>query len=141
MSIKWLLQIRIYFIFFIVRMLSHAFFPLASSISSEVVRVDDDAPFSPSLINSAIFLISSSMHVNTFAVNYRGHHFMQSLIENKPLLLCLSIVSGITLLAAAQLSPDITAMLELVPFTPDVPLFFPFPNFCTNMNLFSAVPK
>jgi len=78
--------------------------------------VDLDAPFKPTLINSAVFLISTTMHVSTFAVNYRGHPFMQSLWENKPLLYCLSVVGGITALAASQLSPEFTTMLELVPF-------------------------
>jgi hypothetical protein len=79
-----------------------------------------DAPFKPTLINSAVFLISSTMHVSTFAVNYRGHPFMQSLWENKPLLYCLAAVGCITAMAASQVSPEITAMLELVPFSDEV---------------------
>jgi len=89
---------------------------VAMEVDTEPIEVDLDAPFKPTLINSAVFLISTTMHVSTFAVNYRGHPFMQSLWENKPLLYCLSVVGGITALAASQLSPEFTTMLELVPF-------------------------
>lgn len=64
------------------------------------------------------------MHVSTFAVNYRGHPFMQSLWENKPLLYCLAIVGGITALAASQILPEFTETLELVPFDNEVCFHF-----------------
>jgi cation-transporting ATPase 13A1 len=44
-----------------------------------------DAKFSPNLLNTAVFLISTSMQIATFAVNYEGHPFMDSLIENRSL--------------------------------------------------------
>lgn len=91
--------------------------------NSEPVEIDLDAPFKPTLINSAVFLISSTMHVSTFAVNYRGHPFMQSLWENKPLLYCLAIVGGITAMAASQLFPEFSETLELVPFDDEVSTF------------------
>eukprot|EP00011_Vannellida_sp_DIVA3-517-6-12_P012844 CAMPEP_0114609380 /NCGR_PEP_ID=MMETSP0168-20121206/3060_1 /TAXON_ID=95228 ORGANISM="Vannella sp., Strain DIVA3 517/6/12" /NCGR_SAMPLE_ID=MMETSP0168 /ASSEMBLY_ACC=CAM_ASM_000044 /LENGTH=1171 /DNA_ID=CAMNT_0001820299 /DNA_START=63 /DNA_END=3576 /DNA_ORIENTATION=- len=95
----------------------HAF---AKELSPVVEEVDVDAPFAPSLINSAVFLISSCMQVSTFAVNYRGRPFMESLWENKPLRMCLCAVGAVTVLAALQVSPAFTEMLELVEFAPEV---------------------
>eukprot|EP01104_Vermistella_antarctica_P000712 TRINITY_DN10837_c0_g1_i1.p1 TRINITY_DN10837_c0_g1~~TRINITY_DN10837_c0_g1_i1.p1 ORF type:complete len:1312 (-),score=284.26 TRINITY_DN10837_c0_g1_i1:16-3951(-) len=77
--------------------------------------VDLEADFEPSLVNSVVFLISSAMQVITFAVNYEGHPFMQSLLENKPLQIGLAITASITLLAASELLPFFNEFLELVP--------------------------
>ena len=55
--------------------------------------IDPDADFSPNLVNSAVFLISCAMQVTTFAVNYQGHPFMQSLPENKGIVrVCLFVL-------------------------------------------------
>mgnify|MGYP005998795319 CR=1 FL=1 len=64
---------------------------------------------------------------------------MQSLWENKPLLYCLSLVGGITVLAASQLSPEFTEMLELVPFNNEVSKL-PTPK-GTQSNTTNTVPK
>lgn len=47
--------------------------------------VDLEAKFSPSLLNSAIFLISLSQQVNTFSVNYVGEPFREAMSQNKAL--------------------------------------------------------
>lgn len=67
-----------------------------NSTDSEVVE-----EFKPNVVNSAVFIISMTLQICTFAVNYRGRPFMENLIENKPLLystlgtvmviLCLSV--------------------------------------------------
>ncbi|KAN0022181.1 hypothetical protein ACTFIU_004352 [Dictyostelium citrinum] len=79
-------------------------------------RPDPDSPFAPNLLNSAVFLMSNAMQVATFAVNYKGHPFMQSLSENKPLLYALSFVWGLGLLLATEIIPPLNTMLELVEF-------------------------
>ncbi|EAL60854.1 hypothetical protein DDB_G0293004 [Dictyostelium discoideum AX4] len=79
-------------------------------------RPDPDSPFAPNLLNSAVFLMSNAMQVATFAVNYKGHPFMQSLSENKPLLYALSFVWGLGLLLATEIIPPLNSMLELVEF-------------------------
>ncbi|KAN0050509.1 hypothetical protein ACTA71_003635 [Dictyostelium dimigraforme] len=79
-------------------------------------RPDPDSPFAPNLLNSAVFLMSNAMQVATFAVNYKGHPFMQSLSENKPLLYALSFVWGLGLLLATEIMPPLNSMLELVEF-------------------------
>lgn len=44
-----------------------------------------DGAFSPSVVNTAVFLLSTVVQINIFATNYQGHPFMQSLAEHKPL--------------------------------------------------------
>eukprot|EP00027_Filamoeba_sp_ATCC50430_P010087 CAMPEP_0168541394 /NCGR_PEP_ID=MMETSP0413-20121227/794_1 /TAXON_ID=136452 /ORGANISM="Filamoeba nolandi, Strain NC-AS-23-1" /LENGTH=644 /DNA_ID=CAMNT_0008571207 /DNA_START=889 /DNA_END=2823 /DNA_ORIENTATION=- len=86
----------------------------AKSYSSE--PVDPDSEFKPSLVNSGVFLISSAMHVATFAVNHQGHPFMENLWENKPLRFCLSVTWFFSLFLAMELSPEMNEYFELVPF-------------------------
>eukprot|EP01087_Luapelamoeba_hula_P017137 TRINITY_DN5378_c0_g2_i1.p1 TRINITY_DN5378_c0_g2~~TRINITY_DN5378_c0_g2_i1.p1 ORF type:complete len:1197 (-),score=199.95 TRINITY_DN5378_c0_g2_i1:147-3737(-) len=74
--------------------------------------------FRPTLVNSAIFLISVAMQVTTFAVNYKGTPFMQSIFDNKRLLFTLGATGGWTMVLAAQLIPEMNEYFELVPFPP-----------------------
>lgn len=48
--------------------------------------------FSPSLMNSALFFLSTTQQISTFLVNYIGRPFRESLLENKKLLGCLGIL-------------------------------------------------
>jgi len=48
-------------------------------------KPDPDANFEANVVNSSAFLIMSSIQIVTFAVNYEGHPFMQSITENKKL--------------------------------------------------------
>jgi cation-transporting ATPase 13A1 len=81
-------------------------------------KVDLDGDFEPSLLNSAIYLISLSMQVSTFAINYQGHPFRESLRENRTLYNGLVIVGGIAFCGATELFPEMNAWLQLVPFPP-----------------------
>jgi len=82
--------------------------------------VDLEKAFEPSLVNSAVYLISINMQISTFAINYQGHPFMQSLSENRPLRNCLLLVAGFTYMAAIQIIPGVNYMLEIVDFSPAV---------------------
>ncbi|KAG5859471.1 haloacid dehalogenase-like ATPase [Encephalitozoon hellem] len=48
--------------------------------------------FSPSLMNSALFFLSTTQQISTFLVNYIGRPFRESLLENKKLLGCLGVL-------------------------------------------------
>ncbi|KYQ92744.1 putative cation-transporting ATPase [Tieghemostelium lacteum] len=77
---------------------------------------DLDSPFKATLVNSAVFLIRIAMQIATFAVNYKGHPFMQSLRENKPLLYVLSSIWGLCILLSMEAIPYLNETFELVPF-------------------------
>eukprot|EP00058_Branchiostoma_floridae_P006964 XP_002592452.1 hypothetical protein BRAFLDRAFT_68938 [Branchiostoma floridae] len=78
--------------------------------------VDLEKDFEPSVLNSTVYLISMMMQVNTFAVNYKGHPFMESLRENKALLY--SLFFSIISLAALTMGlvPEVAQQFEIVDF-------------------------
>jgi manganese-transporting P-type ATPase len=79
-----------------------------------------DAEFAPDIVNSAVFLLSSSMQLSTFTINYQGHPFMQSIKENKGLYYCIMTIAGILIMAASELSADFNTWFDLVLFPIDV---------------------
>lgn len=83
-----------------------------SSIEGGFVPPKPGAPFAPNVVNTCLFLVSSSLSLTTFAVNYRGHPFMQSLRENNALLKCLG--AGYLVLVIGALG-ILTIPLQLSP--------------------------
>ena len=81
--------------------------------------IDLERTFEPGLLNSAIYLISLSMQVSTFAVNYKGHPFRESLRENTYLYRGLLAVGGVAVAGATEFVPEFNEWLQLVPFPAD----------------------
>eukprot|EP00164_Ancoracysta_twista_P001172 GFYU01001542.1.p1 GENE.GFYU01001542.1~~GFYU01001542.1.p1 ORF type:complete len:117 (-),score=34.87 GFYU01001542.1:123-473(-) len=81
--------------------------------------VDLEADFKPNIVNTVVYLISTSMQVSTFAINYRGYPFTQRLTENKVLFYALVFSFLFVFAAAADVSPDLSEMVELVPLPND----------------------
>lgn len=77
--------------------------------------VDLDAKFTPSLLNSAVFLISLSQQVNTFSVNYVGEPFRESMSQNKALYYGLLSCFGVAFAGATELMPELNSWLQLTP--------------------------
>ncbi|TPX34013.1 hypothetical protein SmJEL517_g03262 [Synchytrium microbalum] len=82
-------------------------------------KFDLDAEFHPNLLNSGIYLVSLIMQISTFAINYQGHPFRESIRENKPLWNGLISVTCIACLAASELFPTLNDWMQLVPFPGD----------------------
>lgn len=78
--------------------------------------VDLEADFEPSLLNTGVFLISCCMQISTFAINYRGHPFMEGLTDNQSLLWSLVAASSVTFVGALQISETFNYYFELYPF-------------------------
>uniref|UniRef100_A0A8R1XXK9 Cation-transporting ATPase n=1 Tax=Onchocerca volvulus TaxID=6282 RepID=A0A8R1XXK9_ONCVO len=77
-------------------------------------KVDLEAEFKPNLLNSAVYLMALALQVATFAVNYRGHPFMESLLENKPMLYSLLFSGSAVFALASGISPELLEKFELV---------------------------
>ena len=61
---------------------------------------DLEKEFQPNLLNSTVYIISMFLQVATFAINYRGHPFMESLTENRSLLYSLAGAGGFVVMIA-----------------------------------------
>ncbi|KND87100.1 Manganese-transporting ATPase 1 [Tolypocladium ophioglossoides CBS 100239] len=79
--------------------------------------LDLEAEFEPSLLNSAIYLLQLIQQVSTFAINYQGRPFRESLSENKAMFYGILGVSGLAFVCALELMPEINEGMKLVPFT------------------------
>ena len=55
----------------------------ASHSAREKPTLLEDRKFAPNIINTVVFLISTTQQAATFMINYTGAPFMQPLIENK----------------------------------------------------------
>uniref|UniRef100_A0A1I8AK79 Cation-transporting ATPase n=1 Tax=Steinernema glaseri TaxID=37863 RepID=A0A1I8AK79_9BILA len=77
-------------------------------------KVDLEAKFSPNLLNSCVYVMAMALQVATFAVNYRGRPFMESLSENRPMLYSVLFSGSAVFLLASGVSPEMTTQFELV---------------------------
>ncbi|XP_014637178.1 PREDICTED: manganese-transporting ATPase 13A1 isoform X3 [Ceratotherium simum simum] len=82
--------------------------------------VDLYKEFEPSLVNSTVYIMAMAMQMATFAINYKGPPFMESLPDNRPLVwsLAVSLLAIVGLLLGS--SPDFNSQFGLV----DIPVEF-----------------
>lgn len=80
-------------------------------------QIDLDKTFSPSLLNTAMFLIQLSQQVSTFAVNYIGRPFRQAITENKGMYYGLLGVSFLVVSGATEFIPELNQGMQFVPMT------------------------
>lgn len=84
-------------------------------VFSDVSEVDVEAKFAPNLLNTVVYLMSMTLQVSTFLVNYRGRPFMESLMENRPLLYSIGIsLCGLFALASNSLPSDVQEQFQIV---------------------------
>ncbi|TIB78800.1 hypothetical protein E3Q23_00623 [Wallemia mellicola] len=76
--------------------------------------IDLDAEFKPSLLNTAIYLLGLSQQVSTFAINYQGRPFRESLRENPPLMYGLMGASAVSFCGATDFLPELNRWLQIV---------------------------
>lgn len=76
--------------------------------------IDLDAKFSPNLLNSAIFLLSLSQQISTFAINFQGRPFREGITENRALWYGLVGASGVAFCGATDFIPEFNRWLQLV---------------------------
>jgi cation-transporting ATPase 13A1 len=79
-----------------------------------------DDPFSPTLMNSIIFVYSALNQTINFVVNYQGEPFMKNMSENKWMMRLswgIVILSGIVIF---DLHPQLNESLEILPLPDDM---------------------
>ncbi|KAI1765431.1 hypothetical protein GGR53DRAFT_265786 [Hypoxylon sp. FL1150] len=79
--------------------------------------VDLEAEFSPSLLNSAVYLLQLIQQISTFAVNYQGRPFRESLSENRGMYWGIIGVTGIAFACSTEFIPELNEQMKLVKFT------------------------
>ncbi|KAJ9135114.1 hypothetical protein P3X46_032333 [Hevea brasiliensis] len=100
----------------------HLFFLISSVKEAEKYMPDEciepDSDFHPNLVNTVSYMVSMMLQVATFAVNYMGHPFNQSITENKPFLYALLAAVGFFTVITSDLFRDLNDWLKLVPLPP-----------------------
>lgn len=79
-------------------------------------EIDLEGEFEPSLLNSAIYLLQLIQQISTFAINYQGRPFRESIKENKGMYYGIMLVTGVAFSCATEFVPEINEQLKLVPF-------------------------
>jgi cation-transporting ATPase 13A1 len=79
--------------------------------------IDLDGDFSPSLLNSAIYLLQLIQQISTFAINYQGRPFRESIKENKGMYYGIIGVALVAFSCSTEFIPELNEKLRLVPFT------------------------
>lgn len=86
-------------------------------VSRRDENVDLEGEFAPSLLNSAIYLLQLIQQISTFAINYQGRPFRESIKENKGMYWGLIGVAGVAFSCATEFIPELNEKLRLVPFS------------------------
>ncbi|KAK4632280.1 Endoplasmic reticulum transmembrane helix translocase [Fulvia fulva] len=79
-------------------------------------EIDLEGEFQPSLLNSAIYLLQLIQQISTFAINYQGRPFRESIKENKGMYWGIVLVTSVAFSCATEFIPEINEKLKLVPF-------------------------
>ncbi|CCH46424.1 putative membrane protein [Wickerhamomyces ciferrii] len=95
-------------------------------ITAEIYKLEPREPkpdlekeFAPSLLNTGIFLIQLAQQVSTFAVNYQGLPFRESIKDNKGMYYGLLGVAGLALAGSTEFIPELNEAMKFVPMDAD----------------------
>lgn len=77
--------------------------------------IEPDSEFESNLVNTVSYMVSMMIQVATFAVNYMGHPFNQSISENKPFKLALWGAVVFFTMITSDVFRDLNDWLKLVP--------------------------
>ncbi|KAK9475479.1 uncharacterized protein V1510DRAFT_409320 [Dipodascopsis tothii] len=82
-------------------------------------KIDLEAEFEPSLLNTAIYLLQLAQQVATFAVNYQGRPFREDIRENRAMFYGLAGAGLLALAGATEYMPELNEQMKLVPMIPE----------------------
>eukprot|EP01018_Ginkgo_biloba_P035540 Gb_23784 [translate_table: standard] len=77
--------------------------------------IEPDAEFHPNLVNTVSYMANMMIQVATFAVNYMGHPFNQSIRENKPFFYALTAAVLFFTAITSDIFRSLNDWLKLVP--------------------------
>ncbi|CAA6669826.1 unnamed protein product [Spirodela intermedia] len=77
--------------------------------------IEPDSEFHPNLVNTVSYMVNMMIQVATFAVNYMGHPFNQSISENKPFKIALFSAVVFFTVITSDIFRDLNDWLKLVP--------------------------
>lgn len=80
-------------------------------------EIDLEGEFEPSLLNSAVYLMQLIQQVSTFAINYQGRPFRESIRENKGMYWGLIACSFVAFAGSTEFFPELNEQLKLVKFS------------------------
>lgn len=81
-------------------------------------QVDLEKKFTPSLLNTGMFLLQLAQQVSTFAVNYIGLPFKEGIRDNKGMFYGLVGVAGLALMGSTEFMPELNEAMQFVPMDP-----------------------
>ncbi|XP_042036135.1 probable manganese-transporting ATPase PDR2 isoform X1 [Salvia splendens] len=97
----------------------HIFFLISSVKAAEKYMpeecIEPDSEFHPNLVNTVSYMVGMMLQVATFAVNYMGHPFNQSISQNRPFQYALVGAVGFFTVITSDLFRDLNDWLKLVP--------------------------
>ena len=76
-----------------------------------------EGEFEPSLLNSAVYLLQLIQQISTFAINYQGRPFRESIRENRGMYWGLVMVTFVAFSCSTEFIPEMNEKMRLVPFT------------------------
>ncbi|KAK1366305.1 putative manganese-transporting ATPase PDR2 [Heracleum sosnowskyi] len=97
----------------------HIFFLISSVKEADKYMpeecIEPDSDFHPNLVNTVSYMVNMMIQVATFAVNYMGHPFNQSISENKPF--CYALLAAVVFFTAitSDVIRNLNDWLKLVP--------------------------
>ncbi|KAJ8934928.1 hypothetical protein NQ314_013087 [Rhamnusium bicolor] len=91
-----------------------------TTIDVELTEEEKDKLFKPNIVNSTVYIISMALQIATFAINYRGNPYMESLKQNRALLYSILGSGGVVLALTLGLVPELSAQFEIIDFPPDM---------------------
>lgn len=97
----------------------HIFFLISSVKAAERYMpeecIEPDSEFHPNLVNTVSYMVGMMLQVATFAVNYMGHPFNQSISQNRPFQYALAGAVVFFTVITSDLFRDLNDWLKLVP--------------------------
>ena len=97
------------------------FAELAKQLEKELAKQESpsDAPstgykFTPSLLNTVVFLVTTAQQVSVMFVNYKGRPFMQGITENPAFMWSVLLSVGGAFVCAFEQAPELNKALKLV---------------------------